>query len=184
MHDDCILIAWDDLSLGARAYADLEPISSRSQADLDTRSLGPPACKCSPRRDRVALPRYADLEHEIESWVREQRMRQWVRQHQRLERQYWERQQQRHLSFERLLASAAPPRRPHASVTETAGYVDVDAAIRQAGAEAVAARDATAAAADRSEVALQRAALAATSGDTAGARLAALETSLMATDGH
>ena len=134
------------------------------------------ACKCSPRRDRVALPRYADLEHEIESWVREQRMRQWVRQHQRLERQYWERQQQRHLSFERLVASAAPPRRrSHASVTETADHVDVDAAIRQAGAEAVAARDATAAAADRSEAALQRAALAATSGDTAGARLAALE---------
>ena len=134
------------------------------------------ACKCSPRRDRVALPRYADLEHEIESWVREQRMRQWVRQHQRLERQYWERQQQRHLLFDRLVASAAPPRRrSHASVTETADHVDVDAAIRQAGAEAVAARDATAAAADRSEVALQRAALAATSGDTAGARLAALE---------
>ena len=85
-------------------------------------------------------------------------------------------QQQRHLSFVRLVASAAPPRRrSHASVTETADHVDVDAAIRQAGAEAVAARDATAAAADRSEVALQRAALAATSGDTAGARLAALE---------
>ena len=124
-----------------------------------------PACKCSPRRNRIALPRYADLEHEIESWVREQRMRPWVRQHQRLERQYWERQQ-RNLSFTRLLV--APPRRPLASVTATAD-VDVEAAIRLAGAEAMAARDATAAAADRAEVALQRAALAATSGDTAGA---------------